>query len=226
MAFSDEIYAIGNRIRDKHQHALNTATGPLTQSAFGSVKHEAHKVRRAALSRYFSRQQMLKLEPSITALIKKFCAKMLRQTEPFDAAEAYGCLTGDIISEYAFGDLLGFIDQPHWTPNFKGPSEAFVKSVYLFRFLPPLRWISELTPYLSTYLVIEGEIGLLLREMFVNIPARVQKAIDDVATGNEKSHSVFREILKSNLPDSEKTIYRLSGDGFSLMIGGTETTAV
>ncbi|KAK8031356.1 hypothetical protein PG990_001090 [Apiospora arundinis] len=112
-SFVNEIYPVGGRIRDKHQHYLNMNVGPVTITAFGSRFHEIHRLRRDALNRFFSKAQMLKLEPKVRQLVQQLCDKMLAWTDkPIDLAEAYNCLTGDTISSYAFGGAPWLPQQP------------------------------------------------------------------------------------------------------------------
>lgn len=61
---------------------------------------------------------MLKLEAEVHDFTQRTCDKMLRTEGRFDVKEAYNCYTADIISQYAFGEPMGFIDQEGWEPNF------------------------------------------------------------------------------------------------------------
>ncbi|KXJ88374.1 cytochrome P450 [Microdochium bolleyi] len=220
----DDIYSHGNRIRDKSVHMSNNAGGALRFSGFGTVHHELHRVRRAAVSRYFSRSNMLRLEPSIAAYIEPLCAKMLRIREPYDVQQAYACITGDIITQYAFGESPGFVEQEGWLPNYMEQTKAMISTVHLFRFFPPLRWLMTLAPYMRN-LLVKGKLKLLMTEMLVNAPQRVRNAKADIAAGNDKSDTVLCSILKSDLPESDKAPERLSGESFALLLGGIETTA-
>lgn len=102
--------------------------------------------------------------------------------------------------------------------------QALVKSSFLFRYFPVTRALVRIAPYLAKYM--SGDIGLLLKESYVNMPARVRKAQEDHKHGVVRQQmTVFDGILDSSLPEFEKTVYRLSGDGFSLVGAGTETTA-
>lgn len=67
----------------------------------------------------------------------------------------------------------------------------------------------------------------MLEESNERIPARIRKAKHDYkASVIEDRPSIFTAILDSSLPESEKTDYRLAGEGFSMISAGTETTAV
>lgn len=218
-----DIYASsGNRVRDKSAHMMASLHGtPLALSTFGTIPHELHRSRRGAVARYFTRTKMLKLEPDIAALIPVFCAKVVRQTAPFDMQQAFGCLTADIMGQYAFGEAPGFVEQEGWTPNWSDQAGAFLSSLLVLKFVTPLRWMITLVPQLSRWM------APLLRELLVVSPERVRAAMRDVAAGNEKSRSsVLSSILESDLPQSEKAHGRLGGEAFSLITGGTDTTAV
>ncbi|KAK8072563.1 cytochrome P450 [Apiospora saccharicola] len=216
----DQIYAGGGHVLDKQQHYLNTVAGPLTQSSFGARDHETHRIRRSAVNRFFSRGQIMKLEPEVHQLAQRRCDKMLRWRQaPIGVNEAYNCFTADTISQYAFGQPLGFLEQNGWRPNFKAAFHAFLNTSYLFRFIPIVRNLVHLTPYLAKYM--EGDMKLLVDEMTVKLPGHVERAMRD-----RENSRIFAELLDSKeLPDSEKTVYRLAGEGFSLMSAGTETTA-
>ncbi|KAF4960058.1 hypothetical protein FSARC_10553 [Fusarium sarcochroum] len=80
--FTDEIYAGPGRIRDKWQHQLNTGgAGPVSVTGFSTVNHEVHRMRKGALSKYFSRQQMLKLEGEMNVVIPGYIEAALKNPE-------------------------------------------------------------------------------------------------------------------------------------------------
>lgn len=89
--FTNEIYAVGGRVRDKWRHQLNTgAVGPVAVTGFSTVPHELHRIRKDALSRFFSRGQTLKLEGEVQDFTHRVVNKMLRSANqgPFDIKEA------------------------------------------------------------------------------------------------------------------------------------------
>lgn len=219
--FLDEIYAGGNRVRDKQQHHLNSVAGPVSKSAFATVEHETHRIRRAAASRFFSRGQMLKFENEIYSIANELCNKLLtwKNKAPFDIQDAYACFTADAISQYAYGEPTGYLAQPDWTPNFRDSIRALGGSCFVLRFMPVLRHLVDFAPYLARYMT--DEIAMFMKETAEVLPRRIQEVKE-----NRSSGRMFSELLNSNLPETEKTVYRLSGEAFSLIGAGTETTAV
>ncbi|KAM5349723.1 hypothetical protein ACJ41O_006228 [Fusarium nematophilum] len=220
--FTDEIYAGPGRIRDKWQHQLNTGgAGPVSVTGFSTVPHEVHRMRKGALSKFFSRQQMLKLEGEVRDFATLAVDKMLRSAgkEPFDVKEAFNCFTADIISQYAFGESMGFIAQDGWEPNFATWVKSFFRSAYMMRHNVLARKMAQVLPLLSDFM---GEdIKAVMRQMNVTIPGYINAALR-----NPEGGRVFADLVESKvLPESEKSMYRLSGEGFNFLLAGTETTA-
>ncbi|KAI0181144.1 cytochrome P450 [Hypoxylon sp. FL1284] len=220
--FTDEIYASGCRIRDKWQHNLKTS-GASSSSAteFATVSHELHRMRKGAIAKFFSRQQMLKLEGEVHDSTQRTIDKMLRCANegPFDVKEAFNCFTADIISQYAFGEPMGFIDQDGWEPNFATWVKSFCESAYTVRYITPVRMLARFAPFFANFM---GEnMRAAMKQMTVTIPQYIDKALEHPETGR-----VFRDLLETPmLPKEEKTMYRLSGEGFNLLLAGTETTS-
>lgn len=222
-SFTDEIYAGPGRVRDKWQHQLNTGgAGPVSVTGFSTVNHELHRSRKAALSKFFSRQQMLKLEGEVQEFAQMTANKMLTFAGKgaFDVKEAFNCFTADVISQYAFGEPMGFLAQEGWEPNFATWVKSFFKSAYMMRHNALGRRMAQVMPLMADYL---GEdIKTVMRQMNVVIPGYIQAALKNPDNGR-----VFADLLENkSIPPEEKSMYRLSGEGFNFLLAGTETTAV
>lgn len=230
-SFIDEIYAAGGRKRNKSAHTLRFMTYPLTVTALGTADHDLHRVRRAPMGKHFSRQQMLRLEPDIHRTLRKFCDRLLgygeRHPEPFDITMAYSCFTSDVISEYSFGEPLGYLDQDGWEPNWRQPLYAFLNTTFVFRFVPFIRHLAAVGNMFARRGWMGPDVQLLMHTLVVRIPAMIKKVRADADAGIvRKREAVFVDMFKSEtLPGSEKTIPRFSGEGMTLMNAGTETSS-
>lgn len=82
------------------------------------------------------------------------------------------------------------------------------------------RKLANIAPLFADYM---GEdVKRIMHEMNHVIPAYIKTAL-----ANPDGGRVFNEILTSTaLPEEEKSMYRLSGEGFVFLVAGTETTAV
>ncbi|KAK7937725.1 uncharacterized protein PG986_014593 [Apiospora aurea] len=221
----DEIYTGGNRPRDKWEHYTAFMIGGLGLSSFSTISHDMHRLRRGAIARYFSRDQMLKLESEIRDFTVRTVDKMHRcaASGEFDIKEVFNCHTADIISQYCFGEPMGFTDQAGFEPNFGTWVKSFLKTIYLTRFMarfvPGVNALANVAPRFANFM------GEVVRNVFdqqeVQIPRHIKRAIS-----NKEDGRVFTELLNSPiLPESDKYMRRVASEGFLLLVAGTETTA-
>ncbi|KAI9157876.1 Cytochrome P450 monooxygenase sdnE [Paramyrothecium foliicola] len=232
MAFSDEIYALGGRKRDKPLHQVNgSAIG--TTNGFGTPDHDIHRSRRGPLARFFSRGMISRLEGEIHELVQKLCTRLLsensgshgdKQRKPFDIAHAYSCFTSDAISSYSFGEAFGLLSRDSWQPNYREATLAVLKPVFLFRFFPILVASVKIGKYIVNYL--PPDVALLIRTLQIDIPSRVQKTKLDLDAGVISDRpTVFADLLHSELEESEKRVDRLADEAVAVVNAGTETTS-
>ena len=202
----------------------------MNATGFGTADHDLHRIRRTPMSRHFSRQQMLRLEPEIHSTLQKFCGKLLsynsRYPGPFDITMAYSCFTSDIISDYSFGEPLGLLDQDGWEPNWRTPMYAWLRTTFLFRFVPIVRHLAAVGTIIAQRGWMGSDIKMVMDTLMVRIPSMIEKTRADAEAGIvHPREAVYLDIFKSTaLPESEKDITRLSGEGMALMNAGTDTT--
>lgn len=165
---------------------------------------------------------MLKLEDEVHEFAQLLVNKMLCSAgkQPFDIKEAFNCFTADIISQYAFGEPMGFLSKDGWEPNFASMVKPFLRNAYIMRYNALARRLADVLPWLADYM---GEdIKAVTRHMNVIIPGYINEALDNPENGR-----VFADLVQSKtLPESDKSMYRLSGEGSVFLLAGTETTAV
>ena len=85
-------------------HFFHDAFGPL-EMTFNTVDHDLHRLRRAALSGYFTKSSINNLIPHIHATIEHLCCrfeKAIVSGESINLHNAYAALTADVIHEYCF----------------------------------------------------------------------------------------------------------------------------
>lgn len=225
----DEIYASGNRKRNKSSHILRSLVWPLDTTGFGTQDHDLHRLRRAPMGKHFSRQQMLRLENEIHHHIQYLCDKLLSQKpdQPFDVTMAYSCFTSDIISGYSFGEPLGLLTQDGWEPNWRQATYAFLDTTFMFRFVPILRPLAVFGDFFASRGLMGPDVQMLMHTLNVRIPTMISKTWEDHAAGITRDRdALYLDILESKtLPDSEKTMTRMAAEGTAIMNAGTETTS-
>ncbi|KAK3401370.1 cytochrome P450 [Sordaria brevicollis] len=238
-SFADDLYpsSSSSRIRDKSQHQLNTGgAGPVSVTGFSTVSHEIHRMKRAPLSKFFSRSQMLLLESEVTDHARRVISKLLRigggkNGETQDVKEAFNCFTADVIAQYAFGESLGFVDQEGgWEPNFATWTSSFFRAAYGMRHNSLMRKSASALPFLAKMNLMGEDVKRVLDVMTVLVPEFIQKALGSESKGGRGG--VFAEIIRGMSEGgngkrelTEEEMYWLSGEGFNFLLAGTETTA-
>lgn len=131
------------------------------------------------------------------------------------------------MSAYAFGQSIGFLNQPLFTPNFKESTEAALQTCHVFRWFPFLKNLNKLATVFVDYL--PADLALLVRTMQIELPERIVKireAVDAGLLNTRDRHTIFGEILTDEATESEeKGTERLAMEAFAIMGAGTETTA-
>jgi cytochrome P450 len=204
------------------QHQLNTGgAGPVSVTAFSTIRHDVHRIRRDPMAKFFSRTKMLSLENEVHHFAQKTKDKMLTFAGKgvFDVKEAFNCFTADVISYYAFGESMGFLAQDGWEPNFASWVKSFFKSAYIMRHNTLARKVAHIMPFMANYL--GKDIQAVMRIMHVTIPGYIDNALENPHNGR-----VFAEMMSKPEAMSVEEKYRFSGEGFNLLLAGTETTAV
>lgn len=110
--------------------------------------HDTHRKRRAAVSKHFSRRNVVEIEPVVHREAHRLCEKLLAYPTPFQTQSAYSCFTTDVITEYLFGESTGLLDQPDWEPNFSWSVTATLGVTHILRhfWFLPLGKLMDLAP--------------------------------------------------------------------------------
>lgn len=92
--FYDEIYSGSVRKRNKWEFVCNSHGVP--ESAFGTSSHELHRMRRAALNPFFSKQKIRGLQPKIEHVVDNLLARFedfADTKQPLPMSDAFAALT-------------------------------------------------------------------------------------------------------------------------------------
>lgn len=110
--FYDHIYASAPSRRDKFEFFVKS---PDSDNATGfTVDHDLHRLRREALSPFFSKRNVVGLESRIKAKTEVLCQRLdeyIDSRDPINMTVASLALTMDILTEYAFAEDFGLLKQ-------------------------------------------------------------------------------------------------------------------
>ena len=212
---------------DKNPYWINSTGNTL--SGFGTADHDLHRLRRAAINPFFSKQKVTALQPVIQRLAEKLVVKFekCRGTDEVIPLEcAFDAFTMDVITEYALDTNFGYLDQPGWSSDFRELERAFGYTGYMQKMFPPLIRIMNSLP--DRLVVWMDPRSKLLMDFFRNCYAIAQKMLSETDGTKyvEKEHpTIFYEIIHSDLPPTEKLPKRLEMEAAAILGAGAVTTA-
>lgn len=229
--FFDAIYAGSGRKRDKWDWV--TRSFGVDQSLIGTLGHDEHRVRRAALSPYFSKQSVRALQPLIdrnTGILLRRLAALAGEgegaSEPLRLDDAYAALTNDIVEDYAFGRSEHRLDAPGFDPSFRNAMMQGGRAAHVLKHFPaatdalrrlPGWLLRRLSPDMGSYTQLQEGIREQVAELH---SAHAARAYDS------SRRTIFHEILTSKqLSDHDKSPGRLWQEGEVVVAAGTITTA-
>ncbi|KAL1863207.1 hypothetical protein Plec18170_000037 [Paecilomyces lecythidis] len=197
-------------------------------AAIGTVEHQVHRMRRAALNPFFSKAGVYRLE----SVIQEKVDLMLRRLEefrdsgrpiPLDAM--FPAFTNDVVMEYAFARSDHRLEHPDFDAVFH---ETMLSFSVLNHWTKHMNWILTLGQSVPPWLAKQLDEGM---GKIVSLQTNIANQVKDVQTGTNKSYeavshkTIFHDILNSNLPESEKRLDRLAQEGQVVVGAGTETTS-
>ncbi len=124
--FLDQVYGVPGKRRNKSQLHCNAL---MTPGAFIATSgHDLHRSRRSPLNPFFSKQSIRRQDP----IVQRSLGKVLNIFDKYAASGAplslwavFVAATGDIITEYSFGDCWNNLDAPdHNEPIFRVMAEG------------------------------------------------------------------------------------------------------
>ena len=119
-------------------------------ASFSTTEHDLHRQRRAALSPYFSRRNVLEYTPHIQALVDKLCIHLTSDyvgtSRVLGLDDMFVCLSADIITYFAFGQSHGFIDANGFQSRFTTAIRNMEDLVHYTTQFPWLLTIGNLLP--------------------------------------------------------------------------------
>lgn len=108
-------------------------------SLVGTLDHDIHRKRRAAVLPFFSKQKIYALEPVITSMVDKLCEKMedyQKSGEIMPLRNALHCFAVDVVGEYCFAESGGLLDRPKFALNNMQEHLQGLKAGLRARYLP------------------------------------------------------------------------------------------
>ncbi|KAL9634621.1 MAG: hypothetical protein Q9164_003980 [Protoblastenia rupestris] len=236
----DQLYcAASEGSRDKYQPSAHMTGTP--EGIFGTVHHEVHRKRRAAISPFFSKRAITEIEPWIHEKAELLFAGMRMQQQcngSVDLRVNFLAMTTDMIAALS----LNGSNPPkrmHLLQNEEYARE-WQKTIAAVAFLTPIAkqfpWLipTALKFPVGFWTTVAPPLGRIV-ELNRDMRRSAQLAIDEESSSVDtkievespqkpvKHHNIFHTILNSSLPPPEKTEKRMGQEGFVAIAAGGET---
>jgi len=172
-AFFDRFYAINKLDKDAWFYRMFGDNG----AAVGTASWELHKARRGAMSSFFSKANVARLEPKVLARVQMLLYRVeehRRVEKVIDISNAYRCYATDVISDYAAPHSREFLTSTDFAAEFNRVLRDFSKLMLWHRHFPMVfpimnalpRWlVPKMDPSGASMAVIENQ---TVRATFVN----------------------------------------------------------
>lgn len=205
-----------------------------------AMDHDLHKMRRGAVSNFFSKRAVTDLEPYIVDTIENLGARFKQELESpgpdgsvVNLSYAFGGMTMDIISGYCYGEPMDSIQRKEYGREWV---DAMNEGVQIRPFARQFPWIvntlMDLPPHIAAKFSSAAEV---MAKWNANLLRRVTQILnheDEVSKdGSGEKHfkrAVFHDIrdeVGGKLPPEEKEPLRLAAEGSVFLGAGTITTA-
>ncbi|KAK8079184.1 hypothetical protein PG994_002991 [Apiospora phragmitis] len=227
--FLDGIYSSGNRHKRNRDAWFyrSERDGPLGWSLFQTVEHDVHRLRRAALSPFFSKRNIHALEGLVLGKIDELVARLAAAHRTGEVVPLLHATGGPHHGHHLRLRDVRKLQQADWAGK---ELEAYSKLSQLGPFGRHFAWLSKMVLVMLPMSMVEkiSPAAALIPRNRAFFKGLIQDALKgEGSTGKEKAphRTIFQDIVQSNLPASEKAPARLSAEANLLQIAGTETTA-
>ena len=194
-----------------------------------TVDHDVHRRRRNAYDKYFSKQSIRNYSDVIQATVDKLCKRMRQISKsgnPVNLFYVYSAMTGDVVTGYCFPEAYGLLDEPDCGNDLHDMFASTISNVHMLKHFPFLLPIMLGLPQRITAFLLPDLAHTFRwqRKWVQQINEIRSKEEDGKARGGKPS--IFRTLLDSDLPPSDKSAYRLMQDAQTLLGGGILTTTM
>ncbi|QKX52975.1 uncharacterized protein TRUGW13939_00046 [Talaromyces rugulosus] len=230
----DTLNAAGGAIRHKYPPAANLVGTPL--GVFGTIDHHVHRVRKAPVASYFGRGNVVQAQSVMRTSVEKLSSQFHELYVSGKAINLRATLLAfatDLLGIYGFGGSLGLSDSEDKAMEFMHTMNAVAVVTPFFKQFPDaLPWLFMLKPWMVK-LIYPSVLPMLMlhRQMHARSEdswSRWNKTVKSERKDPVKqtrAPDVFNGILYSGLPEDEKSVDRLSQDGFLAITAGGDPIA-
>ncbi|KAL8786644.1 MAG: hypothetical protein Q9213_002673 [Squamulea squamosa] len=195
---------------------------------FTTEMHELHRQRRTPYAAFFSKKAISDMSPYMVDRLDLLCHRLRdsqKQGTPMALGLGYVALTTDIISEYALANCYHLLEQEDLGSDYHHLLVGFIQSSH---FIKHLTFIFNLMQALPDSVMLWLQPSLrLATSMMKKMQVDVQSVVKDLTSeSHEPKPGLFLNVLQSDISPQDKSPETISREGMSLLVAGSETTAM
>jgi hypothetical protein len=159
--YYEELYS-AHKPRNKSAFYLNQFQVP--GSTFGTADYRLHRVRRAALNPFLSKQTVARLQPMLNFMVEKLCARIeefRNSGQPMLMRQVYMCLTTDVVTLYTLNHSWNHLDSPDFSPAWVESMKAMAAAGHLMKQFPWLMTVIRTLPRRAVSAIDPGMVLIL-----------------------------------------------------------------
>ncbi|KAF4636899.1 hypothetical protein G7Y89_g1175 [Cudoniella acicularis] len=234
VGFLDAIYAPSTTRRDKYEHQLKSLRVPGGVGA--SANHDVHRKRRDALSPFFSKRNVVYLEPLIIKKVEQLCeviSKHAIEETPINLSDLFFAFSNDVVTNFLFAHQANMLADEEKAAEVRQNSSELLLGINInkhFAWIPD--FLEALPLSISKPMMPPGLLDMLAlfdrvrTELIGIVNAKLSGRASEKPLGPTGKESVYASVLDNpSLPPSEKRLLRLEQEGALLVLAGTESPA-
>ncbi|KAL9624297.1 MAG: hypothetical protein Q9160_001544 [Pyrenula sp. 1 TL-2023] len=237
--FYESIYTSSAKRVDKYDWWVKLGGAP--GSAWATVDHNLHRIRRGALNPFFSKRSVLQLEHIIQEKIDKFVG-LLEVASGHNTVVRLDTLfiavTVDIITQYAFSTSYNHLDRSEPGLEWKEMMDGGFEAGNTLRHFPWMLQVQKSFPnLLAAFSPSVATIVRWQRSLHQQVSSILAEGRLKHESGKSSSYSgdnedteglgptIFHTLRDSELPSKERSLDRLCDEAEIITGAGSETTA-
>ena len=223
--FYDELYAPAHGMRDKDAKSVVIFSSPTALVA--TVGHHTHRMRRKLLNSFFSRRSIERIEPVIHESLSRFLDGLTtayKEGSVVELIDRLQGLTGDVITEYAYGENYGLQDPENYGKGIVKVVQEGTDQIHFFRFFPLFSQALRCIPAWCMRKIFPARAAVY--QLLDGVRKQSILALQQKESGNPpEKMTMFHALTAPEVPLEERSLQRLEDEGLVLFAAGTETTA-
>ncbi|KAK2768536.1 hypothetical protein FQN54_000392 [Arachnomyces sp. PD_36] len=199
-------------------------------AAICSAEHHIHKRRVAPLRPFFSKATVSRRQDLIHKRADKLCERVSEyassssspSSPSLNLGSALSALTVDVATEYILGRSYDNLSREDFNKDMTG---MFQSSGRIWRVGKHLPWLGPALKGIPVWVIqgMDRKAGAVFEYL-----GATKDVIAEHASGvvdKESPHTIIHEILRADMPESEKSFHRVEDDVITVTGGGFETVA-